>query len=64
MASPQHRTRWPAFEVLTSVFVAFLAITAETPTSCSAGSGTSPSRYIDRYPNPPEDIAAGYVERL
>ncbi|CAI7975875.1 exported hypothetical protein [Frankia sp. Hr75.2] len=50
--------------MLTSVFVAFLAITAETPTSCSAGSGTSPSRYIDRYPNPPEDIAAGYVERL
>ena len=26
--------------------------------------GHASQRYIDRYTNPPEDIAAGYIERL
>jgi hypothetical protein len=34
------------------------------PTSCNDVSVTSPQRYIDRYTNPPEDIAVGYIENL
>jgi hypothetical protein len=34
------------------------------PATVNARLGHQSQRHIDRYTNPPEDIAAGYIERL
>ena len=34
------------------------------PTSWSGGSGHRSQRYIQRYTNPPEEVAAAYVEEF
>jgi len=43
---------------------ALAAETGHDPYELQRRLGHQSQRYIDRYTNPPEDIAAGYIERL
>lgn len=47
-----------------SLGFALAAETGHDPHELQRRLGHQSRRYIDRYTNPPEDIAAGYVERL
>jgi integrase len=67
-AAPLDRTRHPphtgsADRRHTFAF-ALATETGNDPYELQRRLGHASQRYIDRYTNPPEDIAAGYIERL
>ena len=54
----------PTTDLRHSFGFALAAETGHDPYELQRRLGHRSQRYIDRYTNPPEDIAAGYIERL